>query len=105
MKGGGIRGRLERLEGRMMAKPDGDTGVDMRSPLDPFQVAILEELETYTPLEGKPCEAFSEITEVCVGRALVNADLSAEVVEELAPAYRALFNSYFEEIERKRGEG
>ena len=76
----------------------------MTKPPDLLQVAILEVLEAYVPLKDQPSEAMPEIVRGCVGRVLVNADLSAEEVRDLAPAYEQMFNSYFEETEGGGGE-
>jgi hypothetical protein len=98
---GGHDARIGRLEGRIRPRV-GPRGIDMRRPPDPLQVAILDELEHYVPLEEQSYTP--EVVRTCVGRALLGADLSAEEVRDLAPAYEQMFNSYFEETEGGGGE-
>jgi hypothetical protein len=103
MKGIRAHSRLKRLEGLMRARRAGrEDWVDTSQPMDPIGVAIMEELGSHVPLNEQPDKAMPEIVGVCVGRALVNADLSAEEIEELAPAYTELFISYFEEAREVR---
>lgn len=97
--------QLRRL--RKQLKPPGPDAIDYTQPPDPLQVAILDEIDAWLeenpdgkkPLKDRPQSVHAEMVRVCVGRALVNADLPAEEIEDLAPQYVELFDHYFAELE------